>query len=60
MDTSTWTTERLLGHMMKDKKTEGGELTFILARGVGGAFIEKAVPQEPVARVLEEFLSGQS
>ena len=60
LDTSTWTTERLLGHMMKDKKTEGGELTFILARGIGGAFIEKAVPQAPVARVLEEFLSGQS
>ena len=46
--------------MMKDKKTEGGELTFILARGIGRSFIEKSVPREPVAQVLEEFLSGQS
>lgn len=60
LETSGWTADRLLGHMMKDKKTEGGELTFILARGIGGAFIEKAVPREPVARVLEEFLSGHS
>jgi 3-dehydroquinate synthase len=33
----------LLAHMMQDKKVEGGALTFILARGVGDAFIEKAV-----------------
>lgn len=57
LDTNGWTTDRLLAHMMKDKKTEDGKLTFILARAIGGAFIERDVPTGPVADVLTEFLS---
>lgn len=58
LDTAGWTTERLLAHMDKDKKTEQGRLTFILARGIGNAFIEKDVPRDLVAAVLDEFLAA--
>ncbi|MAY66314.1 MAG: 3-dehydroquinate synthase [Rhodospirillaceae bacterium] len=54
-----WTADRLLAHMMKDKKTEDGKLTFILARAIGAAFIEHDVPTGPVADVLTEFLSAR-
>lgn len=60
LNTGGWTAERLLAHMMKDKKTEGGKLTFILARAIGEAFIERDVPTGTVAEVLNEFLSARS
>lgn len=44
--------DRLISHMGNDKKAEGGQLTFILARGLGDAFIEKGV--DPAA--LRAFL----
>jgi 3-dehydroquinate synthase len=59
LNTGGWTADRLLAHMMKDKKTEDGRLTFILARAIGDAFIEHAVPTVPVADVLNEFLSAR-
>ena len=59
LDTGGWTVDRLLAHMMKDKKTEGGKLTFILARAIGEAFIERDVPTGLVADVLDEFLSAR-
>ena len=57
LDTRGWTAGRLLAHMQKDKKTEAGKLTFILARAIGQAFIAKNVPTDAVAAVLEEFLT---
>ena len=59
LNTGGWTADRLLAHMMKDKKTEDGKLTFILARAIGEAFIEHDVPTGPVADVLNEFLSAR-
>lgn len=44
--------ERLLGHMAHDKKNTGRGLTFILARGIGEAFIARDVPAAAVATVL--------
>jgi 3-dehydroquinate synthase len=46
--------ERLLGHMAQDKKAEGGALTFILARGLGDAFVAKAVDPAAVRGFLIE------
>ena len=43
---------RLIGHMRKDKKAEAGRLAFILARGIGAAFISRDVPEEEVAALL--------
>tara|TARA_B100000513_G_scaffold12180_1_gene5040 strand:+ start:254 stop:1390 length:1137 start_codon:yes stop_codon:yes gene_type:complete len=60
LPTDGWTAEKLLTHMMKDKKTEDGKLTFILARAIGEAFIERNVPIGPVADVLNEFLGGRA
>jgi len=42
----------LVAHMANDKKTEAGRLTFILARGIGRAFIEKGVDAQPVLDLL--------
>jgi shikimate kinase/3-dehydroquinate synthase len=45
---------RLIGHMRKDKKAEAGRLTFILARGIGAAFVSRDVPEEEVAALLAD------
>lgn len=46
--------ERLIGHMRKDKKAEAGRLAFILARGIGRAFISRDVPEEEVLSLLAD------
>ena len=47
--------ERLVGHMAQDKKAEGGRLTFILARGIGEAFVAKDVD----AGAVRDFLVAE-
>ncbi|WP_445376572.1 3-dehydroquinate synthase [Niveispirillum fermenti] len=34
----TWTAEKLVSHMARDKKVKDGRVTFILARGIGKSF----------------------
>jgi 3-dehydroquinate synthase len=43
---------RLLAHMGQDKKAEAGQLTFVLARGIGEAFVAKAVDPAAVHQFL--------
>jgi 3-dehydroquinate synthase len=45
----------LVAHMLHDKKMEGGQLPFLLARGIGQAFLEKQVDLADV----EAFLDGE-
>jgi len=45
--------ERLLFHMMKDKKTSNGKLTFILATQIGAAYIAPNIPSDEVIAFLE-------
>jgi 3-dehydroquinate synthase len=45
--------ERLAGHMVRDKKREGGRTAFILARGIGQAFVDKQVELADVAAFLD-------
>ena len=45
--------ERLVRHMAQDKKAEGGRLTFILARGLGEAFVAKEVDAAAVTAFLK-------
>jgi 3-dehydroquinate synthase len=45
----------LVAHMMHDKKMEGGQLPFLLARGIGRTFLDKRVD---LAKV-EAFLDGE-
>ena len=47
--------EAMMKLMAQDKKVRGGKLTFILARGVGEAFIARDVPADKV----RAFLGGE-
>ncbi|NWG46728.1 MAG: 3-dehydroquinate synthase [Alphaproteobacteria bacterium] len=44
--------DRLLAHMAQDKKVDDGRITFILARRIGEAVIERTVPLERVRDLL--------
>ena len=44
--------DTLLSHMMHDKKAKDGNLAFVLARGLGQAFVTADVPIDAVRRVL--------
>ena len=44
--------EALVAHMAQDKKAEGGTMTFILARGIGEAFVARGVERDPVRDFL--------
>ncbi|MBC8157897.1 MAG: 3-dehydroquinate synthase [Alphaproteobacteria bacterium] len=48
-----WNADRLLAHMMSDKKVQSKRPTFILTRGIGKAF----TTQDVDAPVLHDFLS---
>ncbi|GBQ24791.1 shikimate kinase [Acetobacter estunensis NRIC 0472] len=50
----TFSVGTLLNHMTRDKKMEGGKLTFVLVRGIGQAFTCRDVPEEAVKAVLAE------
>jgi 3-dehydroquinate synthase len=47
--------ERLATHMAHDKKKIGGRVPFILARGIGQAFVDKSVELEDVAGFLDRL-----
>ena len=46
--------DALVSHMAQDKKAEGGKLTFILAEGIGRAFVAKDVDAAEVRSFLIE------
>ena len=47
----------LLELMGQDKKVKDGKLNFILARGIGEAFVTSDVPKEAVLKLLEDALA---
>ncbi len=49
--------EVLLDLMGQDKKVVDGQLRFILARGIGDAFVSKDVPKDAVLSVLKDALA---
>lgn len=51
--------EGLLDLMGQDKKVMDGQLTFILARGIGQAFVTRDVPHQAVLDVLREALAAR-
>ncbi len=53
---ANWTADALLEHMGRDKKTQAGKLTFILARGIGHSFVANDVDPAVVADVLDAFI----
>jgi 3-dehydroquinate synthase len=50
--------EALMALMAQDKKVRQGRLTFILARGIGKAFVEREADLAVVRGVLEEGLTA--
>jgi 3-dehydroquinate synthase len=50
----------LLDLMGQDKKVVEGQLRFVLARGIGQAFVTPDVPRETVLAVLEDALSEKA
>ena len=45
--------------MSQDKKVADGKLTFILAHGIGQAFITSDVPREMLQAVLRDALAAR-
>lgn len=52
--------EALLGLMAQDKKVQAGRLRFVLARGVGEAFVTSDVPPEAVRATLADALAERA
>ncbi len=48
--------QRLVEHMLHDKKMEGGTLPFLLARGIGQTFLSKDVALADIAAFLDSEL----
>lgn len=48
-----WDPDTLIGNMARDKKVQNGHITFILARGLGQAFIATDVDPTDVRAVLD-------
>jgi 3-dehydroquinate synthase len=51
--------DTLLSLMGQDKKVVAGQLRFILARGIGSAFVTADVPKDTVRNLLSDALSVQ-
>ncbi|MCE2509844.1 MAG: 3-dehydroquinate synthase [Alphaproteobacteria bacterium] len=49
-----WEVSTLLQHMQQDKKVSRGRVRFVLARGIGQAFLAEDIATEDVERFLEE------
>jgi len=45
--------ETLVAHMLHDKKMDAGTLPFLLARGIGGTFLDKSVDLKDVTAFLD-------
>src|SRR3546814_8112168 len=49
-----WDVERLIGHMSRDKKVSDGRITFVLARGIGEAYLDATVDLDEVRALLTD------
>ncbi len=54
------TVAELMGLMAHDKKVQGGRMTFILAHGVGQAFVSRDVEQAEVERCIAGEIAGNA
>jgi 3-dehydroquinate synthase len=55
---SGWSSAALLEHMRRDKKVKDGQVTFVLTRGIGKAFVSDRVAPEAVAQLLDRALAA--
>ncbi|HJQ57046.1 MAG TPA: 3-dehydroquinate synthase family protein, partial [Vineibacter sp.] len=53
-----WDAARLIEHMRSDKKSRDGRITFVLARGIGQAFVARGVDEAPALDVVRRALAA--
>jgi len=53
-----WQSSRLIDHMRGDKKAADGKLTFILARGIGKAFVSREVDEKVLRGLLDDAVAA--
>ncbi len=53
-----WTAAKLIEHMRGDKKAQAGNLTFILARGIGKSFVTREVDEGMLRDLLDEAIAA--
>ncbi len=53
-----WSADVLMDHMSRDKKVRDGQMTFVLARGIGKALISRDVAAPDVHRILSDAVAG--
>ncbi len=53
-----WDAARLIGHMRGDKKAAGGRLAFVLARGIGQAFVSREVDETVLGGLLADAIAA--
>lgn len=53
-----WTSSRLLEHMSRDKKVKDGKINFVLAHGIGDAFVTSDISSDAVAGMLEDYIAN--
>jgi 3-dehydroquinate synthase len=53
-----WDTQRLAQHMRRDKKVRDGRVTFVLARGIGQAFLAENVAAAEVEALLANAIAA--
>ncbi len=53
-----WSVDGLIDLMGQDKKVQSGEITFILLRGIGQAFITRDVNRDDLGAVLDGYLDA--
>ena len=54
-----WDVDRLVHHCHQDKKVQDGKLTFILARGIGQAFVSRDITESRLRSFFVNCLSGE-
>jgi 3-dehydroquinate synthase len=54
----TWDAPRLLDHMRGDKKNRDGRITFVLARGIGQAFVARGIDEAPALDTVRRALAA--
>jgi 3-dehydroquinate synthase len=53
----SWNVDALISHMRRDKKVRDARIRFVLARGIGKAFVSEGVDTEIVAAMLRDELA---
>jgi 3-dehydroquinate synthase len=54
----SWSAAKLIEHMRGDKKAEAGRLTFVLARGIGQAFVTREVDERALVALLDQAIAA--